>query len=133
MDDAGKGLAQTQAAWKIAISSEDVLTKLILWFRALRLHTIEQFSYTKSFNIDQRTFSYDIRFEFVWNIRLRSSNTFNNRISATSDQNMENAICQRRFLCFAAHVQHRLFLLGGLRVSDRRQTGDDRKCIYIDT
>ena len=77
--------------------------------------------------------SYDIRFEFIGNIRLRSSNTFNNRISATSDQNMENAICQRRFLCFAADVQHRLFLLGGLRGSDRRQTGDDRKCIHIDT
>ena len=76
-------------------------------------------------------FSYDIRFEFIGNIRLRSSNTFNNRISATSDQNMENTISQRRFLCFAAHVQHRLFLLGDLWVSDRRQTGDDRKFIHI--
>ena len=77
-------------------------------------------------------FSYDIRFEFIGNIRLRSSNTFNNRISATSDQNMENAICQRRFLCFAAHVQHRLFLLGDLWISGSRHTGDDCKCIHVD-
>ena len=51
--NAGNGLGQIQAAQKIAISSEDVLTKTDPVIPFLRLQTIGQFSYNKSLNIDQ--------------------------------------------------------------------------------